>query len=530
MHLSRRNAVLFTAGFLFSISSIFVQALGPVRGHAQARFGQSSQTPTPSPVGSATPVPSPTQTFEELQSRIRQRLFSPAVRRGRVGVKILSLASGKVVFEQDSDKYFMPASNMKNFTVATALERLTPDFRMVTSVYAAAAPDEQGLVKGDLRIFGRGDISISGTFYDGDPYRGFDALADKIIAAGVKRIEGSIVGDESYFKGNAIPATWEWDDLQWYYGAEISALQVNDGSVAIAVSPGQAGYACNVTMNPANTLFQIVNLCTTSGTRRALQVTKRLDRNVIEISGNMPVGDAGFHGSVTFSRPADLFTALLKQRLEAKGVTITGGTRLQPARVAVDAAQVEIARLESPPLAQIAARTMKPSQNMYTETLLWTLGEQIGRKNNQTAESAELGISVVKEFIRQIGLPDDSIVPHDGSGLSRHDLVTPAAVTAVYTYMAKQSKYSQAWRDSLTIAGVDGTLANRFRGTAAASNLRGKTGTIDQVSALSGYLTTAGGEPLVLSIIVNGVPESGIRTALIDDIVMSLANFNGKIE
>ena len=524
-----RNLLLSLAVFLCLGSASLIGA-SSIDAAPKSLGPQASPTPTPLPAVSATPVPSPTETIEDLRTKIRQRLFSPAIRRGRVGVKIVSLSSGSLVYEQDSEKYFMPASNMKNFTVAAALERLTPDFRIVTSVYASALPDEQGNIKGDLRVFGRGDISLSGTFNDGDPYKGVDSLAEKIVAAGVKRIEGSIVGDESYFKGNAIPATWEWDDLQWYYGAEISALQINDGAVALSVNPGPAGYACSVTINPPNTLIQIVNLCTTSGSRRNIQVTKRLDRNIIEITGTMPVGDAGFRGNVTFSRPADLFVALLKQRRETKGVIVVGGTRLQPAKVASEPDQVEIARLESPPLSQIAARTMKPSQNMYTETLLWTLGEQLGRKNGQTADSAQLGISVVREFLKQIGVPDDSIVPWDGSGLSRHNLVTPAAVTAVYEYMGRQSKYSQAWRDSLTIGSVDGTLTNRFRGTAASANVRGKTGTIDQVSALSGYVTTAAGEQLVFCIIVNGVPEPAVRTSLIDDIVVSLANFKGKTD
>jgi D-alanyl-D-alanine carboxypeptidase/D-alanyl-D-alanine-endopeptidase (penicillin-binding protein 4) len=114
--------------------------------------------------------------------------------------------------------------------------------------------------------------------------------------------------------------------------------------------------------------------------------------------------------------------------------------------------------------------------------------------------------------------------------MSRHDLITPSAVVALYTYMAKQSKNAQAWRDSLSVGGVDGTLASRFKGTAAAGNIRGKTGTIDQVSALSGYMATAGGEPVVLSIIVNDVAEGRMRTSLMDDIVVALANFDGKID
>ena len=493
--------------------------------------------PTLSPI--ATPPPQPVQTLEELQSRIRQRLFAPEVRRGRVGIKITSLNSGKVVFENDSDKYFMPASNMKNFTVATAFEKLGPDFKFVTSVFAPQLPDESGTVRGDLRVYGRGDVSISTAFFGTLPtdpetyYKGIDRLSDKIAAAGVKRIEGSLVGDESYFKGFALPGTWEWDDLQWYYGAEISALPINDNAVDLTVSPSASGGPCLVNILPTNTLFQIINTCTTApaSSKRSLTVNKRIDRNVLEISGTMPAGEAVYKSSIAVTRPADLFIALLKQRLEKRGIVVTGGSRtLAPGVVIADPGQIEIASLESPPFREIAAKTMKPSQNMFTETILWTLGEQIGRTSGASGESSQLGLNVVKSFLTSIGIPPDGILQYDGSGLSRHDLITPSAVVALYTYMAKQSRNAQAWRDSLTIGGVDGTLASRFKGTAAANNMRGKTGTIDQVSALSGYVTTAGGEPLVVSFVVNGVAETKQRTSLMDDVVVSLANFNGRID
>lgn len=465
-------------------------------------------------------------------------MFAPEVRRGRVGIKIVSLNSGKVIFENDADKYFMPASNMKNFTVATALEKLGADFKFVTSVYANALPDASGVVRGDLRIYGRGDVSVSTGFFGTTPtdpetyYKGIDRLVDKIVAAGVKRVEGSIVGDESYFKGFHIPGTWEWDDLQWYYGAEISALPINDNAVDFAVMPGNTGETCIVTIAPSNSLFQVTNTCTTtaSSTARNLSVNKRLDRNALEISGTMPAGDAGYKTSITISQPATLFVTLLKQRLEKRGIAITGSSRVMPRNVATTPGQIEIAKLESPPFREIAAKTMKPSQNMFTETILWTLGEQIGRKNGDTSDSSQLGINVMKSFLASIGVPADGIVPYDGSGLSRHDLITPNAVITLYTYMAKQSKNAQAWRDSLTIGGVDGTLARRFVGTAAQNNMRGKTGTIDQVSALSGYVKTAAGEELVVSLVVNGITEPRQRTALIDEIVVYLANFDGKVD
>ena len=499
-------------------------------------------TPSPSPTSTSAPTPTPKvfqiQTLDHLQSKIRQRMFALDVRRGRIGIKIVSLASSKVVFENDSEKYFMPASNQKNFTVATAFERLGPEFRFITSVYSASRPDESGAIRGDLRIFGRGDVSVSTAFFGTSPddpstyYKGLDRLAERIAAAGVKRIEGSIVADESYFRGFYIPDTWEWDDLQNYYGAEISALPLNDNAVDLAVRPGAVGTPCVVTISPPNTLFQINNTCTTtnSSSPRSLSVTKRIDRNVLDISGTMSVSDSVSRQSVTVTKPAELFAAILKQRLDAAGITVAGGSRVLPPNMKAENGDVEIARLESVPFRDIAARTMKPSQNMFTETILWTLGEEVGRKRGESGTSAQLGLKVMREFVASIGIPNDGILPYDGSGMSRHNLITPAAVAALYTYMAKESKNAKDWRDSLTIGGIDGTLRNRFRGTAAEANMRGKTGTIDQVSALSGYVKTAAGEELVVSLVVNGVAVVGQRTALIDDIIVTLANFNGKID
>jgi D-alanyl-D-alanine carboxypeptidase/D-alanyl-D-alanine-endopeptidase (penicillin-binding protein 4) len=501
--------------------------------------------PTATPTPATFPTPAAVQTIADLTAKIRARLLKPEVRRGQVGIKIVSLTTGKTVFEENSEKYFMPASNMKNFTVAAAIEKLTPDFRYVTSVYGPATPGPDGIVKGDVRVYGRGDVSISTAFSDGNYYKGLDDLADKIVQAGVKRIEGDLIGDDTYFTGDALPGTWEWDDLQWYYGAEVSALPLNDNAVDLSVLPGPVGYGCTVKVTPLNLLMRVSNTCTTgaAGSKRTLTIVKKLNQNVLEISGNLPADDK-FSDPVTFTRPAELFAALLKERLALKGVTVAGGTRAARERLPVTApAQVEIARLESVPFSVIAAKTMKPSQNMYTETILRTMGEQVRAELAQTPvvagngkttvteqDSTQLGISAVSKFLAQIGVAPDSVVQHDGSGLSRHDLITPSAVVAVYRYMGTQSKYSQAWRDALTIAGVDGTLSKRFTGTRAANNLRGKTGTIDQVSALSGYLTTAAGDQLVVSFIVNGVPRGSERTTLIDEIVVNLANFDGKID
>jgi D-alanyl-D-alanine carboxypeptidase/D-alanyl-D-alanine-endopeptidase (penicillin-binding protein 4) len=363
-----------------------------------------------------------------------------------------------------------------------------------------------------------------------------DALAQKIAAAGVKRIEGNLIGDESYFNTEAVPATWEWDDLQWYYGAEVSALTVNDNALDLVVRPGaSAGAAATVALLPNAYGMTIVNRVTTgaAGTKREISVYRRLGSNVLEISGTIPANLDKYQSSVAAARPALVFVSMLRQLLEQKGITVAGQTRAVSARekavsaVSSQLPPIEIARLESAPFALIAAKTMKPSQNLYTELILRALGEQVGDRTDQKKTSETRGVEAVQSFLTEAGIAPGSVVQYDGSGLSRHDLITPASSVQLYDFMSRHA-YASAWRESLTIAGVDGTLQNRFRGTPATNNVRGKTGTIDQVSSLSGYLTTAAGERLVFSVLTNGIPQGRIRTETIDEIVLALTNFNGR--
>lgn len=535
---------------IFGFSPVAAAAVAAQDTQRERVITKPSPSPSPSPSPTATATPTPTaspallptpklgnvQSVPDLQAKIRSILLRPQLQRAQIGVKVVSLDSGKVVFEENAEKYFMPASNMKNFTVSTALEKLTPDFRFVTSVYAASMPDAStGTIRGDLIIYGRGDPSISTAFNDKDYFKGMDALAQKIVGAGVKRIEGNLVGDESYFTGDAIPSTWEWDDLQWYYGAEVSALTVNDNALDLIVSPGSAvGAPANVQLLPAAIGVILVNNTTTgaAGSARSIGIRRKLGTNVIEVFGSIPRGAAAYTNYVSVPKPAMVFVSMLRQLLEQKGVVITGQTRTVDAEfrrsAPLPANLVEVTKLESPPLGTIAAKTLKPSQNLYTELILRALGEKIGDKTNPRWTSVDRGIAVVDKFLQEIGVAPGSVLMYDGSGLSRHDLITPSAVAQVYAYMSGKSRFAPIWRDALTIAGVDGTLANRFKGTRGENNVRGKTGTIDQVSSLSGYLTTAAGERLAFSIVTNNLPTPGTRTGTIDEIVLLLANFNGR--
>ena len=521
-----------------AVATVFsVPSLG--QDGARPRVSNSREKPKPK----TTPTPRPTliptgpriaRITSHVRAEVNRILANPLIRRGRVGVRIDWLDRQTMIYSRNADKYFMPASNMKSYTVAAALDTLTPDFRFITSVYSKAKPDEMGTVKGNLIVYGRGDPSLSMSFNDDDLYKGIDTLAERIVQAGVKKIEGSIIGDETYFNTNAIPYSWEWDDLQWYYGAEISSLTVNDNAVELRIMPSTVGSKCVANISPINRQYRVINTCQTTAadTKREIRVKKKLDANIVEVSGNMPETDKGFKGFITISRPASLFVEMLKQRLQLKGVTVTGPTRainLQERNgIRLDTELLtEIARHQSPPLSFIAAKTMKPSQNLYTELILRVLGEERGDKSDTEKTSARKGIDVVKEFLQKSGASSESIVQYDGSGLSRHNLITPNSAVKLYSYMAR-GRFSKAWQDSLTVGGVDGTLRNRFKATPAEDNVRGKTGTLNQVSALSGYVRAKSGERFVFSILTNNIPGTRLRTATIDNIVKSLAEFDSR--
>ncbi|MBA3766078.1 MAG: D-alanyl-D-alanine carboxypeptidase/D-alanyl-D-alanine-endopeptidase, partial [Acidobacteria bacterium] len=236
------------------------------------------------------------KTLEELRASLREVLRRPELAPALLAVKVASLDTGRTLFEETAGKLLLPASNMKLYTVAAALDRLSPDFRFKTSVYAARPPDAAGTVRGDLVIYGRGDPTFAASLNGGDYTKAIDTLAERIRASGLKRVEGDLVGDESYFTGAPHGFGWEWTDLTWHDGAEISALTVNDNALDLIVKPGtNLGAACTITTGPPTPLITITNRTTTAarGARRDLIVYRGLGENVIEVSGSLPLDDPG---------------------------------------------------------------------------------------------------------------------------------------------------------------------------------------------------------------------------------------------
>jgi D-alanyl-D-alanine carboxypeptidase/D-alanyl-D-alanine-endopeptidase (penicillin-binding protein 4) len=503
-----------------------IQLLAPVSARAIQNPAPASQQPA--------------ETAVSLRSRISAHIAQPRYGPAAWGIKIISLDAGKTLFEQNAGKYFSPASNAKLYTTALALDHLGADYRIKTSLYAPSRPTAEGTLKGDLIIYGRGDPTIAASLNAGDYYKALEPLAEQVALAGVRRIEGDLIGDESYFKGPPLGSGWEWDDLQWYYGAEVSALTINDNALDLMVKPAErAGLPCRVSTGPPTSFVTLINRTQTAakGTEARIVVYRPVGENIIYVSGRLPIGDKGYNGAVAVHNPAGLFVAMLKDALARRGISITGRVRTIDWKyrevTPIDFTKlVELGSIQSLPLKEIVRETMKPSQNLYAQLLLLQVGANpplnADQPPDQTTEKA--GIEAMNRFLQAVGVGPGEVVLEEGSGLSRKDLITPAATIELLRFMSRH-RHSESFRDSLPIAGVDGTLKNRMKNTVATGNARAKTGSLSYVNTLSGYVMTASGERLAFSILLNNYYNTD-RTASpredIDAIIVMLAGFTGR--
>lgn len=517
----------------------------------------AAQAPATASTQQATPIAKP-QTPAELQSRIAALLDDPRFAAARWGV-LVKAGQDKIVFERDAGKAFMPASNMKLYTSAAALDVFGPDFRIKTSVYAATRSKQgpiskSGRLHGDLILYGRGDPNLSPRFdagnsdkYDdhkpADKITAIEQLADQIKAAGVRQVTGNLIGDDSFFAGDLIGPSWEWDDLQFYYGAEVSALTVNDNCVSFTVMPaGKVGEKPTITVQPQTSYVKIINHArTVEGGRTRIGVNRPLDGNTVEFFGTIPRAAQKFEVNIAVHDPAGYAATLLKEALTRRGVRVLGRVeRIDAvARLANpfdESKLTEIAKVQSQPLSEIIKVINKPSQNLHAELMLRQLGASGGPSEmpelddyGRPRQTIARGNEARRQFLQRAGVDVVPLSLRDGSGLARQDLVTPRATVRLLEFMLTHP-HSGAFRESLTIAGVDGTLERRMRETAAANNFRGKTGTLTAANALSGYLTTKRGQVVIVSLMGNNYAGAARDvTAVLDRICVMLAEYEGEL-
>ena len=428
------------------------------------------------------------------------------------GVQIVELDTGKVRFEYNQNRLYVPASNTKLFSTALGLVRLGPDYRFHTRVLAASAPDAAGTIPGDLVLVGGGDPNLSGRVIPylknakpGDPLGPIDALAAQIAARGVRNVTGGIAGDDTWYPWEPYPEGWATDDLVWEYGAPVSALTIADNFITVRIRPGaQAGDPVAVSQVPPLDYYTIDNrLRTVAGGETKVWLDRLPGSWLLSLWGTLRPGDAAQEHTIAIADPA-LFAAIaLRDSLERHGVSVRGDASARHAWLntvqdqegapapPVQPEGIELASRESAPLVEDLRVTDKVSQNLHAELVLRAVAR--ARRNIGTRRA---GLVEMDAFLKEAGIEPSEYTLNDGSGLSRMNLVSPAAIVKLLRYMHR-SPNRDAWVNLLPVGGEDGTLNTRFRGTAAAGKIFAKTGTVSHVSSLSGYARRANGRMLV---------------------------------
>jgi D-alanyl-D-alanine carboxypeptidase/D-alanyl-D-alanine-endopeptidase (penicillin-binding protein 4) len=483
--------------------------------------------------GRAAPAVAPDASARGAVAGLRRDLAgliaAPELARSTWGVLVKSLARADTLYALQPHTLLLPASNMKIATLAAAAERLGWDYTYETLVVAAGTI-HAGALEGDLVVVGSGDPSIDN--WDGFADRLFEDWAVRLKAQGVRAVNGRVVGDDNAFDDEPLGAGWAWDDLSAGFAAGVSALQFNQNTVRLEILSGPAVGDRAVVRAPLGTGLVVSSEIMTSAADLDSAITLRRwpGSPLLELRGSIPIGSAPLFRNASVDNPTLYFVASLRQALIANGIEVSGAAvdidEIADAPPRGTAAQMLVHR--SPPLSTLAATMMKLSQNLYAETLLKTLGRAAATDAGAGRQAAAFpaGRLETASRLEQWGIAPGELQLADGSGLSRYNLATPAALVAILAFVDSREELRDPFVEALPVAGRDGTLAHRMRGTAAEGNARAKTGALSNVRALSGYVRTAEGEPLVFSIIANNfgtTAELIERTA--DAIVVRLAEF-----
>ena len=459
---------------------------------------------------------------------------SPA-RRGFWGVHVVSLDGGGTLASYQQDRSFVPASTAKLFSTALALSRLGPDHRFVTSVTADQPLEASGRLAGDITLVGGGDPTMSARPLPygrnqaaGNPLQAIEDLAEQVVARGLRRVEGNVVGDDTAYPWEPYSEGRAQEDALWEYGAPVSALTVNENRLTLTVRPaGRAGEPARLRLSPPLEYFAIDNrVRTVAGGETKIQLERMQGSRQLRVWGVVAARSAAASRVIAMDDPAEFAAAALYEALTRRGVVISGkpvsrhrfvnevpDLKRGAARPAA-AGRFELARRLSPPLAEILEVTNKESLNLHAELVL----REVGRVRRQMG-ARQAALEELRAFLGEAGIASDECELVDGSGLSMLNAVTPRALTRLLIYM-HASPLRAVWMALLPVAGQDGTLRQRLTG-APAGSIRAKTGTMNRVSALAGYAQTKAGGTLAFAILVNNytAPAAEIRAAT-DRIIM----------
>ena len=453
----------------------------------------------------------------QVGTKIDSLLALPEMASANVGVAVYSLSAQEFLYERNSRKLFVPASNMKLVTTAAGLHYLREDFRFKTEFYCTGRIRE-GRLEGDLIIKGGGDPTISNRF--GGTVTGIlEEWADSLKAYGIKSVKGKIVADDSYFDTLAWGPGWSWDDLSYWYGAEVSALNFNDNCLNLYFKPGEeVGEAIQIRFEPETDYIRWQNLASTgpAGSDNTVDFFRPVLENQIVFFGSQPLNLRDWvEEYVTVHKPSQFCTYVFQEVLKENGITV----KQEKIKIGQSSSTL-LFTWHSHPLSEITSVINKRSQNLYAECLSKTLGkEKIGEG------SFAAGAKALREYLGQAGIPEDQFRIFDGSGLSYMNLLSPYAIARLLSYVYSQT-YFDSFLESLAIPGQDKSVISRMNGVPAKEKMRLKTGFINNAVCLSGYLTARNGELYIVSLLFNNYSAGKQRLWEIQDKICELiANY-----
>jgi D-alanyl-D-alanine carboxypeptidase/D-alanyl-D-alanine-endopeptidase (penicillin-binding protein 4) len=461
--------------------------------------------------------PVPADPIQSLRTQVERVLSDPAFDNAFWGVSIQSLANGQMIYEQNSGKLLMPASNMKLITAAACLKKLGAEFQYETKVQSDGSIDH-GTLTGNLIIRGSGDPTISARFGNGNHFQVFDDWAKQLQQMGIRKIAGDVIGVDEAFDDERIGYGWSWDDLPYYYATETAALQFAENAITVMLRAGQPGEPVLVSKEPDTSYITVVdNIQIEPGAEMRMDWRYDPQTRTVHATGVLPP-DGQDYGAFSVHNPAAYFATALKETLERHGIEIQGEAYGGTDRFYESRAGDErlILTHRSPPLREMLGVLLKVSQNLYAETLLKTIG----------GGNFSTGIKEVELFLQALGIAPGNFIITDGSGLSRYNYVTPNGLLQLLIQMHRDPEF-ETFFHALAIAGVDGTLRSRMKDTSASNNVRAKTGSLSNVRSLSGYARTRDGEWIAFVMIANNfsAPTESVQSAQ-DLILQQLTSFS----
>ncbi|MBX6366213.1 MAG: D-alanyl-D-alanine carboxypeptidase/D-alanyl-D-alanine-endopeptidase, partial [Gemmatimonadetes bacterium] len=440
------------------------------------------------------------------------------------GIAVYDPAADRFIYELNARKHFIPASNTKLVATTAAMALLGPDYRYRTELFTLGPGARPGDSRG-LLLVARGDPTWSATFNPSD-FTVPEALADSVRTAGIRRIDGDLVVDASLFEPTLVNPSWEIGDLVWGYGAATGAIAVGEGTFRLVLLPGLGpGLPAAARFLGPDPVEPVVTALTTapSGTRPRFDVERWAGNDTLYLRAEIPLDAAPDTNAIASANPEAYAARVLQSALERRGIHISGAVRvvhdtLEARRLRSQPTLGRIASWTSPPMADIVAGILKPSDNWMAEQVLKTLGAELGGRGSWRA-----GLAVERRFlIDSVKVDSLGFSLRDGSGLSAQNLLTPETIVRLLAY-GSRAPWGKTYRAALAQPGEHGTLSRRLE--TLRGRLFAKTGSIANVNSLSGILTTDDGRDLVFSIQSNGsgVPASLVRAA-IDRIVLQLAH------